>query len=124
VSATERRTHQTTLEITLEAMRFDALVGILPNERTTPQPIEIDLTVDVGPGDSVVDYRELYDVAAAVMRAAPIDFLEEIADRVAEGALAVNGRICRARVAVRKPRVALGGPLAYAQIVVERRTND
>ena len=32
-------------EIVLRAMRFQALVGILPHELTTPQPIEIDLMV-------------------------------------------------------------------------------
>ena len=31
------------VEITLHAMRFHGLVGILPHERSTPQPIEIDL---------------------------------------------------------------------------------
>ena len=34
----------TTHEITLRAMRFHALVGILPHERELEQPIEIDVT--------------------------------------------------------------------------------
>ena len=37
-------------EITLHAMRFHALVGILPHERDIPQPIEIDLTRARGAG--------------------------------------------------------------------------
>jgi dihydroneopterin aldolase len=113
-----------TYRITLRAMRFHALVGILPHERGTPQPIEVDLTVDVSDGDDVVDYRALYDAAAAVFRAGHVDFLEEVADRVARGALAHNRRVRSARVAVRKPHVALGGPLAYAEVAVERRAND
>jgi dihydroneopterin aldolase len=89
-------------EITLRAMRFHALVGILPHERTTPQPIEIDLIVTVGDGEAVVDYRRLYD------------------ERVAAAAFAASERITRTRVAVRKPHVALGGPLAYAEVTVEQ----
>ena len=111
-------------EITLRAMRFHALVGILPHERATRQPIEVDLRVRVGAGDVVVDYRGLYDLVARVLEPGPIDFLEEIADRIASAALAHNARVHAARVAVRKPHVALGGPLAYAEVVVERQADD
>ena len=112
------------IEITLRAMRFHALVGILPHERTTPQPIEIDLHVRVADGDGVVDYRELQAIAAAVMSAGPIDFLEEIGARVVHGALAHSSRIRCARAAVRKPHVALGGPLEYVEVVVERSVDE
>jgi dihydroneopterin aldolase len=108
-------------EITLRGMRFHALIGILPHERTVPQPLEVDLTVHVAPGDGVVDYRKLYDLAAHVVASGPIDFLEEIGDRIARGAL--EGRVRRARVAVRKPHVALGGPLDFAEVVVERSSD-
>jgi dihydroneopterin aldolase len=112
-------------EITLRAMRFHALVGILPHERTTPQPIEIDLTVRVaaGQGSTVVDYRALYELAARVVTRRPIDFLEQIADAIAEQALAHSARVRSVRVAVRKPHVALGGPLDYAEVVAERATD-
>lgn len=111
----------TPIEITLRAMRFHALVGILPHERTTAQPIEIDLTVTIGDGDSVVDYRRLYDAASGIMGAGHIDYLEEIAERIAAAALATSDRVTRARVAVRKPHVALGGPLAHAEVRIDRR---
>src|SRR5262245_864377 len=101
-------------------MRFHALVGILPHERMTPQPIEIDLRVRVADGDGVVDYRPLYPAASDVIEHGHIDFLEEIGDRIAARALAVHERVRAVRVAVRKPHVALGGPLAYAEVVVER----
>lgn len=111
------------LEITLKTMRFQARVGILPHERVTAQPIEIDLTVSLADGDGIVDYRELYAAAASVMATEPIEYLEEIASRVADHALASGTRVRVARVAVRKPRVALGGPLDYAEIVVQRNAS-
>lgn len=110
-------------QITLRAMRFHALVGVLPHERDLPQPIEIDLMVRVN-GAAVVDYRVLYAIAAEVIDAGPIDYLEDIGDRIARAALAAEPSVRAARVAVRKPHVALPGPLAYAEVVVERRAGD
>lgn len=107
-------------EVALDGMRFHALVGILPYEHTTPQPIEIDLRVRVSATDAVVDYRALYDATAHVIQSGHIDYLEEIADRVADAAFAHSPTISGARVAVRKPHVPLPGPLAYAEVVVER----
>ena len=111
------------LEITLRGMRFHALVGILPHERTTAQPIEVDLSVQVDEGIGVIDYRALYAIAAAALDNRT-DFLEEIGERISREVLAHSPRVRSARVAVRKPHVALAGPLAYAEVVVEHRADD
>lgn len=109
-------------QITLRGMRFHALVGVLPHERELLQPIEIDLMVRVH-GATVVDYRLLYAIAADVLGAGPIDYLEEIGDRIARAALGSSPAVRAARVAVRKPHVALPGPLAHAEVVVEHRAS-
>ena len=106
-------------EITLRAMRFHALVGILDHERTVPQPIEVDLTVRSSGGDGILDYRRLYELVERVVTSGPIDYLETIADRITTNALE-DSRVRQTRVAVRKPHVALPGPLAYAEVVVRR----
>jgi 7,8-dihydroneopterin aldolase/epimerase/oxygenase len=113
-----------TTQITLKSMRFHARVGILANERATPQPIEVDLTVSVREGDSVLDYRDLYEVVASIVREGHIDFLEEIGERIAAATVQRSDRVKSARVAVRKPHVALGGPLDYAEIVVWRDAGE
>jgi dihydroneopterin aldolase len=104
-------------------MRFHALVGILEHERTVPQPLEVDLFVRCAAEGGVVDYRRLYDLVAQVVSSGPIDYLETIADRITRGALE-DPRVRETRVAVRKPHVALPGPLAYAEVVVRRRRDD
>ena len=120
-------------------MRFHAAVGILPHESTVPQPLEIDLTVwrraagagmpGARPGSGtgairpVVDYRELYALAASAVAGGPIDYLEDVAEQLARRVLAVDG-VQRTRIAVRKPHVALPGPLAHAEIVIERERHD
>ena len=111
-------------EITLRAMRFQALVGILPHERELAQPIEIDVTARLGDGEGIVDYRRMYEAAASVFADGPIDFLEEIAERVASRLFEDHQRIASVRIAVRKPQVALGGPLAYAEVALERTRDD
>jgi dihydroneopterin aldolase len=108
-------------------MRFHVRVGVLPHERELAQPLEVDLTVfrsgalgGARSAGGVLDYRDLYAATAAVADAGqPHEYLEEIADAVAERALALGG-VRRARVAVRKPHVMLAGPLAHAEVVLER----
>jgi dihydroneopterin aldolase len=100
-------------------MRFHVRVGILPHERELAQPLEIDLSVRITPGGvGVLDYRVLYAAVRAVVDAEPLDYLETIGENVLAGVLALN-EVSSARVAVRKPHVALGGPLAHAEVVVE-----
>lgn len=106
--------------ISLVGMRFHVRVGILPHERVHAQPLEIDLAVTRAPGASgVLDYRALYALAATRAAREPLDYLEELATAIADDALALAD-VSHVRVAVRKPHVVLDGPLAYAEIVVER----
>ena len=108
------------LEITLAGMRFHVRVGVLPHERELAQPLELDLTVRrSASATDVLDYRTLYAIVRDALAAEPLDYLESIAAEIATRVLALDGA-AHVRVAVRKPHVALGGPLAYAEIVVER----
>ena len=106
-------------EIALHGMSFHARVGILPHEREHPQPIEIDLVVRMRRGDALLDYRRLYACARDALGAGPVSYLEDLASAIAARALGEPG-VARARVAVRKPHVALGGPLRHAGVTVVR----
>lgn len=108
-------------DVTLHGMWFHALVGILPAERNVAQRVEIDLTVRVIDSGQILDYRALYDIVNGVFAEAPIDYLEEICDRVAARVLSNDPRVAWARVAVRKPNVTLPGPLDYSEVVVKQR---
>ena len=110
----------TPVEITLRNMRFHVLVGILPHEGQLTQPLEVDLTVWTAPaadGQLVVDYRVLHALTSDVVSTPPLPYLETIAQRLVAGALALP-QVAGARAAVRKPHVALGGPLDCAEVVV------
>lgn len=112
--------------ITLKSMRFHTLVGVYPHELEMPQPLEIDLSVEVEDSFAeptaereVVDYAELYRIVAGVVNSGHIGYIEDVAERIAELVLKVRG-VLKASVAVRKPHVALPGPLDYTEVAITR----
>lgn len=111
------------LAVTLAGLRFHVRVGILPHERELPQPLELDVTAWPAAAtpapNGVYDYRALYAAAQAVVAGEPLSYLEDVAAGVADRVLAA-GTAARVRVAVRKPHVAMPGPVAYAEVVLER----
>ncbi len=104
--------------ISLVGMRFHVRIGILAHERVHPQPLEIDVAVTRPDDAALLDYRALYEMTATAVGAEPLDYLEEVATTIADGALALP-EVRHARVAVRKPHVMLDGPLSHAEILVE-----
>jgi dihydroneopterin aldolase len=108
--------------VTLKAMRFHTRVGVLPHESEVAQPVEVDVSVEVErmmSPPSVVDYSTLYADVATIMNARHINYLEEAAERIAARLLTTHG-VALVHVAVRKPHVALPGPLAYAEVAITR----
>lgn len=105
--------------ISLQAMSFHTLIGVLPHEREHPQPLEIDLTAWIPRGDAVVDYRGLYASVRAATEQPELFYLEELAESVATRVLQ-HGAVVRVRVAVRKPHAAVGGPLRFAEVAITR----
>ena len=112
--------------VTLQAMRFHTRIGVLPHEAEIAQSVEVDLSVtelraaDGDGGRGIVDYRELYEIAAEVMAQRHHLYLEDVAEQIAARTLELEP-VTQVRVSVRKPHAALPGPLAYAEVTVERR---
>ncbi len=105
-------------------MQFHTLVGILPHEQEFPQPLEMDVTVWLeaapsGKAAAGLDYRQLHSSIANAVAERSIGYLEELVQRAADSVMALPA-VTRVRVAARKPHVALPGPLAYAEVVVEQ----
>ena len=112
--------------VRLRAMRFHTRIGVLPHEAEIAQSIEVDVSVwtsrsDIAHGrEGVIDYRQLYDLVSAIVADGHIRYLEDLADRVAVEALGMPG-VSRVNIKVRKPHVALPGPLEYAEVSLDRR---
>lgn len=115
--------------VTLKSMAFHTRIGVLPHEAEIAQSIEVDLSVWVARpkrahgGEGIVDYRQLYDLVADVVDEGHTHYLENLVERIAGAALGIPG-VQRTRVTVRKPHVSLPGPLAYAEVSLERAADE
>ncbi len=117
-----------TFVVKLEAMRFHTCIGALPHEAEIAQSLEVDLSAFVARDETargsegIVDYRNLYDVVATIVGHGHIMYLEDLVAQIASETVGIPG-VMRVIVSARKPQVALHGPLAHAQVTVERARN-
>lgn len=114
--------------IELRGLRVDAICGVLPHERTTPQPLEIDvdLTADLaraGASDDLADTIDYGAVTAEVDRVTSTlqpQLLEHLAERIAVAVLALDTRIESVDVAVRKLEPPVPERLATSGVRITR----
>lgn len=116
--------------IRMEGLHFFTLIGDLPHERTTPQPLEMDVEVRTdlsraGKSDRLsdsLDYRLLYRLVAGAVESDPETaphLLETLAERVAGRLLGQDG-VESVRIRCRKPLAVLPGLVGRVEIEIER----
>ncbi|MEY2780699.1 MAG: hypothetical protein RL307_403 [Pseudomonadota bacterium] len=98
--------HQT---LTLSGLRFDANLGILAHEKTTPQPIQVDAELNMGsqplhPQDDdithVLDYRKVRAIIIDECTAEHVNLLETLIGKLANRLLQLPGVVgVRVRIA-------------------------
>ncbi len=114
--------------IELRGLRLSGIVGVLPQERDEPQPLELDLDIvlDVGPAGAsddladTVDYGALCDAAERVVTTTSYALLERLATHVADELLATDERIDAVTVWVRKLRPPVAQQLATSGVRITR----
>jgi dihydroneopterin aldolase len=114
--------------IELRGLRLVGVVGVLPEERTRAQPLEVDLdlTVDTSAAgasdalDDTVDYGAVCDVVAAVVQELRPELLERLAVVAADTVLALDPRIRSVELSVRKLRPPVPHDLASSGVRVTR----
>jgi dihydroneopterin aldolase len=114
--------------IELRGLRLSAIVGVLPEERDRPQPLELDLDVVVdlraaGASDELddtVDYGALCDLVEALTLGDQPLLLERLAERLAAALLAADQRISAVELAVRKLRPPVSQDLATSGVRIRR----
>jgi len=115
--------------IELRGLRVAGIVGVLPHERTTAQPLELDLDVvaDLAPAGrsddlaDTIDYGAVCDAVEAAVAAARPQLLEALAERVAATVLAQDDRIAEVVVALRKLRPPVPQQLDTSGVRITRR---
>ncbi len=116
--------------LSLIGMRFEARHGVLPQEKRTPQPFEVDLVLHAAleraaESDDLadtVDYAAIYDLVRAIVTGPGFDLIEALAGAIARAVLAstdpaiVNG----VEVRVRKPSAPIDGDLETVEVAIVR----
>jgi len=109
--------------IALTGLRVRGHHGVLPSERRAGQDfvVDVSLDLDLAPAalsDDVadtVDYGELAEALAAVIRGEPVNLLETLACRLSDICLA-DARVAAATVTVHKPQAPI--PLNFLDVSV------
>ena len=109
-------------------MQFEGRHGYYDHELVTPQPFEVDvvLVLNLQPAgidddlEKTVDYGHVYDVARQIVESTSFRLLEALAEAISHEILA-DFPIDEVGVRIRKPKVALGGPLDHASVEIWRQ---
>ena len=89
-----------TQTLTLTGLRFDANLGILPQEQHAPQPIQVDAELNLGsqplmPRDDditrVLDYRKVRSIIIAECTAEHVNLLESLIGKLASRLMGLPG---------------------------------
>ncbi|GBC98187.1 Dihydroneopterin aldolase [bacterium HR17] len=102
-------------------------VGCLPVEQRVPQPIEVDIALqldlrDAAQTDSIkraLDYRQVCEVVRELLERNSYKLLETAAYDIAQQLLERFPQVQRVRVEVRKPHPPIPVPLQWAGVQVE-----
>ena len=115
----------------INGLRVMVLIGVLPHEREAPQPIQIDVDVEVdlseaGQSDDLdhtVNYGAMCDAIAELARGSSDLLLERLAQRVAECALSFP-RVEAAHVTITKLHPPIDEELVSTAVRISRRHSD
>ncbi|MDF2439739.1 MAG: 7,8-dihydroneopterin aldolase/epimerase/oxygenase [Abditibacteriota bacterium] len=73
--------------------------------------------------DDTIDYVAIYNAAKEILEGEPAMLLESLAQRIADFALQ-DDKVVSAWVRIRKPHVAMPGPLDYLGVEITRNRDD
>ena len=115
--------------IEVRGLRLVCSVGILEEERTRPQPLELSIDVEfdltaAGLSDALADtlnYAAIVESARHIAADYHHDLLESLADEVGRSALELDERVIACEVTVTKLRPPIGHDVAT--VGVRRRSS-
>ena len=119
--------------ILLSSIRLEGRHGVLDSERRDSQPFEVDveLYLDLRPAglsddiEQTADYRVAFEICRDVIGGPSRQLLETLAEEISARLLSAFDEVGVAEVVVRvrKPKVALPGPLDWSGVEIRRRRN-
>ncbi len=113
--------------IILKGLEFMACHGVLPQEKSEPQPFLVDaqLYLDLRAAaasddlDRGVDYSQVYRSIEAVVQGSTFNLIETLAENIARRILE-EYPVEAAAITVKKPQAPMPGPFQYAGVHIFR----
>lgn len=108
----------------MRGLALEAEIGVYPQERGRPQPLVVDIEVELAPrhvgalGDTL-NYEKLAGAARGIAAEGHIDLVETYAERLAAACMN-DPQVTRVRVRVEKPQALPGAAAAGVEIVAAR----
>ncbi len=112
--------------LSLLGMRFEGRHGVLPEEKASQQPFEVDLILhaDLAAAaesdrlDATVDYAAVFDLVRSIVEGRSFDLIEALAGAIARATLAATdpGLVDRIEVRVRKPKAPIDGAFDTVEV--------
>ncbi|MFL2986188.1 MAG: dihydroneopterin aldolase [Candidatus Poriferisodalaceae bacterium] len=117
--------------IQLRGLRVVCIVGVLPEERERPQPIELDIDIYTdlsvaGKSDDLtdtIDYGAVTEAATEICLSLQAQLLEHVAQRIADQLLALTP-VSAVDITIKKLRPPIPRDIKSAAVRVVRRTNE
>ena len=112
--------------VEISGLRANCIIGVDESERLEPQPVEIDIVLDVdlvaaGASDDLaqsIDYRSLAEAVVGAVESSSFLLIEALATRVADICLA-ESKVEAVKLTIRKPGAL---PIADSAAVTIRRS--
>ncbi|MFV0316486.1 MAG: dihydroneopterin aldolase [Microthrixaceae bacterium] len=117
--------------IEVRGLTLTAIVGVLPEERERPQPLRLDLSIEVdliaaGLSDALadtVDYAAVCDRVVQVAQSSRPQLLEKLAADMAAAVLALDNRMSAVRVCLDKLRPPVPHQVDSTGVCITRRAH-
>ena len=114
--------------VQVDHISFEAIVGILPHERVTPQPVELGFSVelDIEPAarshaiEATVNYAQLTQELCEIVQTECFELLETLVLTLAEYALSTYPQILSISVRCSKPQAIPNTSGPTAQVYLKR----
>lgn len=120
--------------LSLIGMRFQGRHGVLPSEKRTAQPFEVDVVLHADLAAAAerddlaatVNYAGVFDLVRDVVEGRSFDLIEALAGAIATAVLDGTGpdRVDAVEVRVRKPEAPIDGTFDTVEAAILRRRAD
>ncbi len=92
-------------DVSIEALRLDAIIGILDFERKTPQPVEIDIVFTYEKHDDFIDYAKVAQMVKTMMRENKYLLIEDALDAISTNLRKIFPSIISLDLKITKPSI-------------------